>query len=297
MKIISKSEAKSLGLNKFFTGVKCVHGHLDYRSVSNGRCFTCRKIKDKENYQNNKKSISEKGKKYRESNRDELRARKKKYYEDNKDRILEERRLYVKENKEKIADRDKRYYRENKERVLSRDKDYYNKNKELTKVKSKSRYEKNKDKILESNRKYHERNRGEILEKRRDYYNSNKDKFKAYHQKNKSRILSSARDYRKKNPAWNFQRKCMERLIRNWKGGRKKAESALGYTYENLVERIEFQFKDGMSWENRSEWHIDHKKPVARFIKQGITDPKIINALSNLQPLWAKDNISKGAKY
>lgn len=52
-----------------------------------------------------------------------------------------------------------------------------------------------------------------------------------------------------------------------------------------------------MNWSNRGEWHLDHKKPVSRFIKQGITDPSIINALSNLQPLWAHENLSKGNKF
>lgn len=69
------------------------------------------------------------------------------------------------------------------------------------------------------------------------------------------------------------------------------------YTEDQLRSRLEFQFKDGMSWENYGEWHIDHKKPIARFVSQGMYDLRLINALSNLQPLWAKDNISKGAKF
>ena len=49
-----------------------------------------------------------------------------------------------------------------------------------------------------------------------------------------------------------------------------------------------------MSWDNRKEWHIDHKKPISLF-KPG-TSPKIINILSNLQPLWKIDNLSKSNK-
>lgn len=48
-----------------------------------------------------------------------------------------------------------------------------------------------------------------------------------------------------------------------------------------------------MSWDNRGEWHIDHIVPVAVMVRDGITDPAIINALTNLQPLWAKDNLAK----
>ena len=71
----------------------------------------------------------------------------------------------------------------------------------------------------------------------------------------------------------------------------------VGYGHKDLIKRIEFQFKPGMNWSNYGKWHIDHKKPIARFIEQGVFDPKIINALSNLQPLWAFDNISKGSKF
>jgi len=73
--------------------------------------------------------------------------------------------------------------------------------------------------------------------------------------------------------------------------------SKVPYSSQQLKQRIEMNFKPGMSWDNWGEWHIDHKKPVKRFIDQGITNPALINSLANLQPLWAKDNISKGAKF
>ena len=68
----------------------------------------------------------------------------------------------------------------------------------------------------------------------------------------------------------------------------------LGYTKEDLVSHIERQFSKGMSWENYGEWHIDHIVPVSWHVKNGEKDPKVINALTNLRPLWAKDNFSKG---
>lgn len=71
----------------------------------------------------------------------------------------------------------------------------------------------------------------------------------------------------------------------------------VGYTPEKLRQRIECQFKPGMDWNNRELWHIDHKKPVAAFISQGIRDPRLINALCNLQPLWGSENILKGSKW
>jgi hypothetical protein len=52
-----------------------------------------------------------------------------------------------------------------------------------------------------------------------------------------------------------------------------------------------------MTWDNYGEWHVDHIQPCASF---DLSDPKQLAECfnwSNLQPLWAKENISKGAKY
>lgn len=53
-----------------------------------------------------------------------------------------------------------------------------------------------------------------------------------------------------------------------------------------------------MSWEAhaRGEIHIDHIVPVSKLVSDGETDPAVINALSNLRPMWAADNLAKGAK-
>ena len=74
---------------------------------------------------------------------------------------------------------------------------------------------------------------------------------------------------------------------------------ALGYTGHDLVAHLESQFKEGMSWENRSEWHIDHIRPIASFDYSSTDDESFKEcwALENLQPLWASENISKGTKW
>lgn len=76
-----------------------------------------------------------------------------------------------------------------------------------------------------------------------------------------------------------------------------RTHDLLGYSPEEFRRHIEKQFKDGMTWQNHGEWHVDHIKPVHLFIKEGIIDMKIINALTNLQPLWAAENLSKQGRY
>jgi len=81
------------------------------------------------------------------------------------------------------------------------------------------------------------------------------------------------------------------------KGG--KTFELLGYSGEELTSHIESQFKDGMSWDNMDEWHIDHIRPVASFDFDSMDDPEFKKcwALSNLQPLWALENMQKGSKW
>ena len=63
-----------------------------------------------------------------------------------------------------------------------------------------------------------------------------------------------------------------------------------------LKQYLENKFKPGMSWEKRGLIHIDHIIPCASF---DLKDPKQQAKCfhyTNLQPLWAKENLIKGAK-
>ena len=75
-------------------------------------------------------------------------------------------------------------------------------------------------------------------------------------------------------------------------------EKAVSYTLLQLKTHLEKQFVDGMSWDNYGEWHIDHIKPISSFNFENKEDPdfKRYWALSNLQPLWAKNNWHKYKK-
>lgn len=82
--------------------------------------------------------------------------------------------------------------------------------------------------------------------------------------------------------------------------GRRKWEDLVGYDLSALTNHIEKQFQPGMSWDNhgRYGWHLDHKIPISafNFEKAEDIDFKRCWALENLQPLWWRDNITKGDK-
>ena len=76
----------------------------------------------------------------------------------------------------------------------------------------------------------------------------------------------------------------------------KKTFEYLGCDVEIFKEHIEKQFKDGMSWDNHGEWHIDHIIPL-KYNKPTIEQTIKRLHYTNTQPLWASDNISKGNRY
>lgn len=65
----------------------------------------------------------------------------------------------------------------------------------------------------------------------------------------------------------------------------------LGCTIEELTVHIERQFKSGMSWGNRIEWHIDHIIPIASASNLEELIPLL--HFTNLRPLWALENMIK----
>lgn len=71
----------------------------------------------------------------------------------------------------------------------------------------------------------------------------------------------------------------------------------IGCSYAELAIRLERQFLPNMSWANRNEWHIDHIRPCASFDLTDLEQQKQCFHYTNLQPLWAVDNMRKGKKY
>jgi hypothetical protein len=70
----------------------------------------------------------------------------------------------------------------------------------------------------------------------------------------------------------------------------------VGCTPAELKEHIERQFVDGMTWANRSDWHIDHIIPCAAFDLTKSDQRRACFHYTNLKPLWAAENLRKGIR-
>lgn len=69
----------------------------------------------------------------------------------------------------------------------------------------------------------------------------------------------------------------------------------LGCSVITLLKHLESQFRPGMSWENYGPvWHVDHITPCAIFNLNDPEQQKVCFHYTNLQPLFAKENLIKG---
>lgn len=231
-------------------------------------------------------------------------------------------RLATKPLKSMTADELKEYRSQNSRRC-------YEKN--LAKIQAKR--ETNREQAKEYAKAYYAEHREEKLIQRREYRQRPEIKarrkalegtpeFKAKHsaevcayiKRNQEKVTKRSREWRART---NWDRKYyrhkvetdlsfrlrmdLRNRLRDALRNKRKTGSAvvlLGCSIDDLVAHLERQFKSGMNWGNWSlrGWHIDHRTALARF---NLTDPEQLKAachFTNLQPLWAAENIAKGAR-
>lgn len=98
------------------------------------------------------------------------------------------------------------------------------------------------------------------------------------------------------DPKWKVVsslRRRMNKLIKRGKAGSTRFSSLSDCSPAEMVIWIQSKFTGGMTWANHGQWHIDHVRPIASF---DLYDPVQVSAcmhFTNLQPLWAKDNLVK----
>lgn len=153
---------------------------------------------------------------------------------------------------------------------------------EKQKLRTKKKYAEHKEELTCNARAWRKTEEG------REYYR------KRYHQK-------------KTDVQYIVKQSLRHRIYMSIKGFSKSASTTklLGCSIEEFIRCIEFRFEPGMSWMNYGQyivgkpmtWHIDHIKPCASF---DLTDPeqqRICFHWTNMQPMWAVDNILKGDTY
>lgn len=198
----------------------------------------------------------------------------------------------------------------NPEAAKEKDRKSREKGADRIKLYVKKQYAENREAILLSVKAWAENNPEKKREYRKKYYADNKDSEKAnsdrWRVNNPERWKEIAKKTNEKQLS--TPKGKLIKTMRNtiWRGlsdggkAGKRTFEALGYTVEELKYHLEKQFLQGMTWENygRGGWVVDHKIPLSVHNFSTVDDIDFGRAwsLSNLQPMWERENISKGAK-
>ena len=192
----------------------------------------------------------------------------------------------------------KKRYLIKREEILFKQKEKYKRLKKLGLLKKydSEYYKKNKEKALENQRRYRATEKGKIKDLK--YRKKRGSKISAnFFQRNKKRILEKKYLRLKTDPNFKMKHVLGVRIRKVLKGIIKKSESTqilVGCTIEELWIHLEKQFKPGMTKENHGKWHVDHIKPCSSFDLTKASEQRECFHYTNLQPLWASENLSKG---
>lgn len=207
-------------------------------------------------------------------------------------------RIYTDAQKADNNVRETMRYHENRDKIREQQKTYYSNLSEEQKIRKRERgkksYEKHKEKILIQHKQWRAKNPEKWKSIVRDWREENKVNLSAW--------LRTYLNHRyKTDTSFNLTVRLRNRVRKALTvAGTKRSQhiyDLVGCSLKDLKHHLEQQFTDGMSWERFSEIHIDHKRPVSSF---DLSDPLQLSAcfhFSNLQPLWATDNLRKSSTY
>jgi hypothetical protein len=137
-------------------------------------------------------------------------------------------------------------------------------------------------------------------EARESYRKSARDHYKNNKEKKLLQINESKKKMYEKFPHKKIERSLRCRCRQALQGKYKSAttQKLLGTSFEEARKYLESQWQDGMSWDNYGlhGWHIDHIVPLSSFDLTIVEEQIKAFHYTNLQPLWAKDNLRKGNK-
>ena len=187
---------------------------------------------------------------------------------------------------------DKKYYIKNKEKILLRCKKNYIKNKERILKKGREYYQKNKEKINKRKRNYQKlycsRNKEKILKWAKKARMKRRDKFNKY-----------IRDRLKTDINFKLRKTIRARIRLALKNDKKRSKTLKLLGVNNIItakKHLEKLFKPRMTWKNHGKWHIDHIIPCSSFDLTKASEQRECFHYTNLQPLWASENLAKGSK-
>lgn len=164
---------------------------------------------------------------------------------------------------------------------------------------NKKHYAKNRKRLKERTAKYRKEHPEYMIEWRKNNIEHTTETKRKWVALNRDKINASERKRRKKDHAYRIKKNLRRRINEVITRPNKKCDSTLkllGCELNEFILYLEKQFTKGMNWENYGKWHIDHIKPCSSFDLTDAEQQKKCFHYTNLQPLWAADNLRKADK-
>jgi hypothetical protein len=228
---------------------------------------------------------SEYYKKYRAEHRDEIKRSALKYYYKHHAKCIEAKHEYRKNHADEIRkqarEHAKKYRKENREHNLQLRREWAEINREKVNKYARESRKRNHEKVIACIKKWRSEHKKEISDYSNRYIKTRREKVPEI------KIIGNMRS--KIRNALKSQSVCK----------REKTIELLGCNIDELKKHLESLFEPGMDWSNYAVkgWHIDHIRPCASFDLTKEEERRLCFNWSNLQPLWAIDNLIKGCKY
>jgi hypothetical protein len=143
--IVTRKEAKALGLKRYFTGKPCPQGHVAERHVSSGSCFACSNARTREYREANPEKFRERGRSYREANPEKFRERGRSYRDANLEKARKRSKSWRDANLEKAREQARAWRDANLEKAREYSRGYHQANLEKARKRSKSWRDANPD--------------------------------------------------------------------------------------------------------------------------------------------------------
>jgi hypothetical protein len=242
-------------------------------------------------------------KKWNEANKEKIREYGRRYYLKNVEVIRAKTDAWKAANRVAVCEIAKRSQVKRRDKVIASRAKYREENRDRLVAEVRAYREKNRVRLREANRLAMMKRRGRTLEQVEAWKKARDDARASglkWSQRNREwvRIYDNIR--RRANPQAAMKHRLSARMSKWIKkcGCVKSAttEEMIGIDYAGFMAHIESKFKPGMSWENRSEWHLDHILPCSSFDLTNIAQQKSCFNYKNIQPLWALDNMKKSDK-
>ena len=146
------------------------------------------------------------------------------------------------------------------------------------------------------------RNKYELDKRHANLEEYNKKKREDWIAHNEKRTASRRKNLQKRrdeDPSYRVRMNMHVRLNQMVTRKVGKTMELAGCSLEDLMKHLESKFAEGMTWENYGikGWHVDHIRPCASFDLEDPEEQKKCFHWSNLQPLWAVDNLKKSDKW